>query len=383
MKNYGLDLEKELREQSVKDHIHVVGVSRVCDANIPEFQRELYLPEGEIQRSSIEDMMDCATRGPINILEAKFSFLLADDKFPQETQEWLEKNGYFQGGQVKFSDAFIAIKSGTSRRGNSLKAPLEAIREFGLIPKKLLPLGIDMTWEEYHNPTRIAPEMNNLGKEFLKRFTINYEKVYQTDYQKIDDFIDVAGYAWSEPINGVYPAIDFPPNHAFVRFKRPAHFIFDNYIDSSDGDFIKKLAQDYDLLDYGYRLYVTVHTVPQKQSNKVLTFWRKLLSIITGDYFRTFGSLRSSQWNKVRNDFLKKNPQCAVCGKKTNLVIHHKLPFHLYPNLELAENNLVTLCESAGLHCHITFGHLGSFQSYNKSVEIDTETWKIKLKLRP
>lgn len=60
---------------------------------------------------------------------------------------------------------------------------------------------------------------------------------------------------------------------------------------------------------------------------------------------KTQGKKRSSKWDKVRDDFIKLNPSCAVCGSTKNLQVHHKKPFHLFPELELDVNNLVTLCE--------------------------------------
>lgn len=89
---------------------------------------------------------------------------------------------------------------------------------------------------------------------------------------------------------------------------------------------------------------------------------------------------RSPKWNELRDKFLRRNPACTVCGKKKNLVAHHKKPFHLFPELELDEDNLVTLCESSGMNCHITFGHLGDFKRYNVNVVKDITIWNNKIK---
>ena len=166
----------------------------------------------------------------------------------------------------------MAINSQTTRQGNSLKAPLEAVRKQGLIPKSLLPANSDMTWDQYHNLESITDLMRKLGAEFTTRFFINYEKVYEKDYTKLlrQDMLDVAGFAWPEPVNGEYPRIDMTPNHAFVAIKNAAYFIFDNYLDQ-DGDWIKKLASDYDLLDYGYRL-----SVNQKPITPIKPFLERL-----------------------------------------------------------------------------------------------------------
>jgi len=85
------------------------------------------------------------------------------------------------------------------------------------------------------------------------------------------------------------------------------------------------------------------------------------------------GQKRSSEWRKVRNEFLKKNPTCAACGKTKRLQIHHKIPFHINPTLELEESNLITLCTGKTLNCHIIVGHRGNFKQMNLAVEKDAD----------
>ncbi|MDE2470911.1 MAG: HNH endonuclease [Bradyrhizobium sp.] len=95
---------------------------------------------------------------------------------------------------------------------------------------------------------------------------------------------------------------------------------------------------------------------------------------------------RSGEWPKVRAEHLKANPTCAVCGSETGLEVHHIRPFHLHPNLELEPTNLVTLCESkrvGGLNCHLIFGHLGNFRSFNVDVLADSDHWQQKINNRP
>ena len=95
------------------------------------------------------------------------------------------------------------------------------------------------------------------------------------------------------------------------------------------------------------------------------------------------GAARSSEWTKVRNAFIKENPRCAVCGGQEDCQAHHRKPFHLYPELELEESNLITLCEKAGRNHHLIFGHLGNFQSWNNLVAVDAEIWREKIRNRP
>lgn len=72
---------------------------------------------------------------------------------------------------------------------------------------------------------------------------------------------------------------------------------------------------------------------------------------------------RSSKWNKIQKEFLEKNSSCAFCDGTKNLNVHHKKPFHLYPELELEESNLITLCMGEK-DCHLLIAHGNNFSYY-------------------
>lgn len=266
--NYGLDLERERREQSEKDWVFGAS-SQACLAEIPIEERFLCMPAGEVQRTTRGDMSDCASRAPVNLLEAKFNWMLQKGIITVENRLWLIDNGYLTENGIEFSDAFVAILSNTTPAGNSLKAPCEMIRSKkdatepqGLIPKVMLPLEPWMSFDDYHHKARITPKMVALGKEFARRFTINYERVYREDFPTLleTDMIDGAGYAWPFPDDsGVYRRTGRTFNHAwlFVTYGEQLYRIFDNYIDTHDDDFVKTLAADYDILEYGYRVFVS------------------------------------------------------------------------------------------------------------------------------
>lgn len=270
--NYGLDIQREKEGQSDKDYVFG-SASQACLALIPQGERRLYLPQGELQNIG-QEKSDCASRAPINVLETKFNYLLMNNKLSVENTKWLNEKGYITENGFEASDAYIAIKSETTRTGNSLKNPLRAIENWGLVPKSKLPQL--NTWEEYHSPTRITKEIENLGLEFRKRFPIEYEKVYEEDYINLimKDMLIVGGYAWPEEKNGEYPRTDRNPNHAFMDFE-PLFYAFDNYIDS-DGDFVKKLARDYKFLSYGYRAYIVADQIPKKSLFDLILEWIKV-----------------------------------------------------------------------------------------------------------
>jgi 5-methylcytosine-specific restriction protein A len=81
--------------------------------------------------------------------------------------------------------------------------------------------------------------------------------------------------------------------------------------------------------------------------------------------FRDVGlsAKRSTRWPTVEKHFLENNSTCAACGSKKNLNVHHCIPFHLDPALELDPTNLITLCMGRK-ECHLRIGHGGSFKQY-------------------
>lgn len=251
----GLNLEKERAEQDGTEYL--AGRLPPCKAadldTLPFTEMQTYFPKGELQHSDIEDMMDCASRDKINYLETKYNYLYRNNLLTPKQLFFAVENRYVTDNGFEFSDAFIAIKSNTTRQGNSLKAPLQAIHTHGLIPKHLLPLENWMSWEDYHNPKRITDAMETLGELWLEVMgQIFYEKEY--DYTKEVGLV-TAVHAWPVPNNtGVYEHTPAPFNHAVWRPK-PSHYVFDNYLDH-DGDFIKETTPDFRFYDYGYTLVI-------------------------------------------------------------------------------------------------------------------------------
>ncbi len=86
-------------------------------------------------------------------------------------------------------------------------------------------------------------------------------------------------------------------------------------------------------------------------------------------HFRDVGlsSKRSPKWQTIKKHFLQTNPTCAVCGNNVHLNVHHILPFHLFPELELDVNNLITLCMFR-LECHLRIGHGSNYAGFNKNI---------------
>lgn len=89
---------------------------------------------------------------------------------------------------------------------------------------------------------------------------------------------------------------------------------------------------------------------------------------------------RSPKWPKIRLAHLAEFPCCAVCeADKGTLDVHHIKPVYLRPDLELDEDNLMTLCR---LH-HFEFAHLRRWKSWNSDIVHDAALWRAKILNRP
>ena len=274
-KNTGYNLEREIREQEVTDY--VLGAESVKPLfEVPQGQNHLYLPAGELQNIG-EEKMSCVTRAFLNKLETDLNFALATNLLNPETVSWLKTNGYLNENKVEFSDAYIAILSGTTRQGNSLKSPADAIHNFGLIPKKTLPQ-LD-TFDAENNPARITQAMRDLGKAFIARLPINYSRSEEKDFNKASGVI-VGLYAWPEPKDGVYPRVSFSPNHCVYIWSPVRWVCFDNYLDSVDGDYTKLLAPEYDFIDIGYRIYFSGENVLTFTNEQKKSIWELIKAFL-------------------------------------------------------------------------------------------------------
>lgn len=91
-------------------------------------------------------------------------------------------------------------------------------------------------------------------------------------------------------------------------------------------------------------------------------------------------AIRSPKWKKVRTDHLIEFPYCAACGRSKKVEVHHIEPVHINPERELDPNNLITLCDDP---CHIIFGHLMDYKSWNKYVVNDASVYLNRVKNKP
>ena len=92
------------------------------------------------------------------------------------------------------------------------------------------------------------------------------------------------------------------------------------------------------------------------------------------------GAYRSPKWPAVRKEHITKHPTCQACGSNKKPEVHHIVPVHLDPSLELDPNNLITLCDK---YCHFALGHFMNYHSWNVNIVEDAAKYLKAIKNRP
>ena len=118
---------------------------------------------------------------------------------------------------------------------------------------------------------------------------------------------------------------------------------------------------------------------PRKDLNSLLLLFLLLFcscstKIEVEDHYRITVVQRSPKWPTVRNRYVKIHNFCEACGIKYDLDVHHIVPFHINPSLELVESNLITLCRKH----HFQIGHLSNWTRDNPNVRQDAKKHRIK-----
>lgn len=89
---------------------------------------------------------------------------------------------------------------------------------------------------------------------------------------------------------------------------------------------------------------------------------------------------RSGKWAALRKKVIVAHPYCAYCGGTEKLQSHHIRPFHLHPELELVESNVIVLCETEGTDHHLRIGHAGNFKDENPNVVEDCQKHEAEMR---
>lgn len=333
----------------------------------PDGQWDSFLPQTENQESNNFEPYCCVSEATIHCVE-----ILALEQYQNTTRK---------------SVRFLAKNSGTdAKQGNDPQTVSESLRVAGTVYETDYPF-LAPDFNTFYQMLTKALKTLALG-EFAE-FAYGHSWV-SADQQSLMDALtysplSVAGYAWElDPETGYYitPA-GAVPEHAFVVYGYvPNNYwkVFDSY-----PPYEKKLAWDFKFVG------VKRHTIQRQVVNttQAQSAWAQFLELMRkifnlGEYARNFGAIRSPQWSAVRAKHLLKQPSCQVCGATTNIEVHHIRPFHIHPQLELDDNNLITLCTgNKTINCHLRFGHLDNFRTkWNPNIVAESAEWLARFKAK-
>jgi len=213
-----------------------------------------YLPTYESQRFQSFDPWWCVSGSALNVIETIFNYKIAHGLLSKENTQWLYDNWYIdENGKVNFDDWFLARVSNTvPGKGNSLKAVGDAARHYGLTPQLQSPFKMGDYENDLEDYNQAVPAgLYKLGEEFLQRFSINYEVVYEKDFHSALNFgpLQVAVSNWLKQGNYYIPNGGII--HATMLYNDCPWMVFDTY-----SPYIKQLADNYVFMSYGYTWYV-------------------------------------------------------------------------------------------------------------------------------
>lgn len=203
---------------------YILGSSPVIKKEINTNWKD-WKPEHEIQAKRYFDTVSCVSYSATDVIEYLFTWALNNNQISQADVKWLKDNGYFKNGLINFSDRFVAILGETTKAGAFQYKVGDAIRKYGLIPQDMLPTTDDIKSFEEYIGFEITQEMLDLGKEFIKRFPINYEWAFNIDALKYAPIQVCVSYADGEGV--LCPTTKV--NHAIVAINAT-----DDYIEVDD-----------------------------------------------------------------------------------------------------------------------------------------------------
>lgn len=215
----------------------------------------LWRPSDEKQSTLKIDTMSCTTFSALNDLETILNFFKDQlNMFSKDQLDWLSLVKFIENNKFNFSDRFTAIMSGTMPEGNYFQNVWDSIRKDGVIPEVQFPIGDPKTWSEYHDKTKITPEMKKLGVDFLERIIEKGDDgKYKINYEFIP--LDVNGFNLSE-------AFKRSPIQVAVTGENPKHAILLVRMDKEFETYKPFLRDRNRTIAYALKISVVIKTTP-------------------------------------------------------------------------------------------------------------------------
>ena len=230
-----------------------------------------WLPVWEYQSSVYFDTWGCLSEATTAHIATNMMYqILKLDEISDEDMAWLKKEGYIgDDGKMNISARYIAKLSDTRiGYGNTGSKVAYAVYKYGVVPESRYFFDMkdrdpkNNSVEKYYQ--EVPKEMLDLGKEFLKRFKINYEVVWSKDikealmYGPVMQFV----YGWQKNDKNIYINPDKKTNHAVLRKRVDNPRIRDTYLPND-----KNLADDYYYYPSAYQY--TIQVINKKKKNKM------------------------------------------------------------------------------------------------------------------
>lgn len=263
-----------------------------------------YFGTYEGQRYGKYDTSLCWDYSGCELAETRLETIWKLNLIPQESKDWLTKNGYIDtDGDFYLSRRWVAILSGVRDGGNNQLDFWRVASVAGLIPHRMLPYKPEdaQKWltqgdfnNDYFNPQIITKEMEQMGLEFLKRFTILAENIPGGTLNNISislqTYLKEGSLQIGHPVpqDGTWnqtfintPVGRLVADHATELYKFDPSQAYPYFIYDSYEPHLKQLQNTY------YLPYITRVQIKAKELSPVpvaswTTFWQNIFAWLTG-----------------------------------------------------------------------------------------------------
>lgn len=215
--------------------------------------------ELQFNQKGLYDTQFCVTYSGQKDIAKFFTYLESVGKLSYDDLQFLSK--YKKDGMYNFSERFNATLGETTAHGAYQYKVANAIKNYGLIPQDMFPLADN--FQDNIDKKFITQEMYDMGKEFLKRFSINYEWVDSFDnllYSPIQTIVKFVNYEKETDI--LKPEGEL--NHAVAGVNKTDEY---NEIEDTYWQVYKRYHPDY---THSYLAYFVTINKTTMDTNKFL-----------------------------------------------------------------------------------------------------------------
>ena len=242
-----------------------------------EWQRR-YIPPGTLGY----DTNSCTDFSCMNDIELQIQRMLADGEVPDDVVSKMQALGYFDSnGFVNFSDWYNAVTAGTTwEKGNTLYAPWDAVRKYGVLPQGQGPTPNSFTTHQEWFNYKPSNGQIKAAQEFGTMFDVKYEWVVigqVGQYDTLEYHLKQAplhvlvptGATWDDMVADNPTPVYSGVNHAVTLLEQDSgktHTVLDHY-----NRFIKTLKWGY-YIPFALKGVVTLKTTPTLPKPFAYTF---------------------------------------------------------------------------------------------------------------